>query len=155
MCLQDGTWNGSVPLCKRKSVVSNTIELFSKAYLGRCKEISSPELQCHPSCSGVAGDEVHLSCINGYVLQGALSLKCGADGKWNNAIPSCKKSCLMHPIPDNGSCIPSNCSGTIGDQITFACNDGYRLHGSAKLSCLTGGVWSDAGNITTTCKGKQ
>ena len=126
-------------------------------YSGRCKDISAAGIQCDPtSCSGSAGDELQLSCIRGYTLQGAQSLTCGSDGQWSNDIPICGKSCTAHTIPANGSCSPGDCTGLVGDQISFVCDDGYRLNGSAKLSCLKGGVWSDSvdGNSTPSCKGE-
>ena len=126
--------------------------------LGRCKDISASAIQCNQSsCSGSAGDTLQLSCIPGYTLQGASLLTCGADGQWSSEIPTCAKSCTAHPTPAHGSCSPVDCTGQVGDQIHFTCDEGYMLHGSAKLSCLTGGVWNDNGDNepTPTCKGIQ
>lgn len=125
-------------------------------YSGRCKDISSAGIQCDPSsCSGSAGDELQLSCIPGYMLLGARSLTCGTDGQWSNDIPTCMKACTAHTIPANGSCSPGDCTSLVGGQINFTCDKGYTLHGSSKLSCLTGGVWSDSdsSNSTPSCKG--
>ena len=85
------------------------------------------------------------------MLQGESSLKCGVDGQWSDAWPTCMKTCLALAPPANGSCSPKSCSGIVGDQITFTCNDGYMLHGSNKLSCLKEGTWSDP---APTCKGE-
>ena len=114
-------------------------------YVGKCKEISGDGIQCNgsSSCSASAGDTLHLSCIPGNTLRGESVLTCGADGQWNNKMPSCVKTCLAHKTPPNGICSPANCLGAVGDQITFTCDSGYKLHGSAKLTCLAQGVWSD------------
>ena len=161
LCLSNAIWNASVPQCKRKSVIQilydycfNNIQLL----IGKCKDISASAIQCDPSsCSGSAGDTLQLSCLPGYTLQGVSLLTCGADGHWSSEIPTCTKSCTAHHTPAHGSCSPANCTGQVGDQINFTCDDGYMLHGSAKLSCLTGGVWSDNGDdeSTPTCKGIQ
>ena len=125
-------------------------------YSGRCKDITANAIQCNPSsCSGLAGDQLQLSCITGYTLQGVSVLTCGGDGQWSNDIPTCVKSCTAHAVPANGLCSPGDCTGLVGDQITFTCDDGYVLHGSTKLSCSNGGVWSDSGgdDPPPTCKG--
>ena len=97
-----------------------------------------------------------MSCLPGYTLQGAALLSCGTDGQWNSVIPTCVKSCTAHLVPSHGLCSPGSCTGLVGEQIIFSCDNGYKLYGSSKLSCLTGGVWSDnvGGNSTPSCKGE-
>lgn len=158
-CLSNATWSGTVPECKRKLFSYLFTNDFSNVYPGKCQEISVDGIRCNASstCSASSGDTLLLSCIPGYVLKGtSLLLICGADGQWSSEIPSCVKSCPTHPTPANGSCDPVDCSGAIGDQITFTCDDGYKLHGSAKLSCLNEGIWSDYkdNDLIPTCKGE-
>jgi len=56
--------------------------------------------------------------------------------------------------PFNGDCHPS-CQGSVGDSVTIACNSGFSLTGSNKMTCIetnTGVMW----NVSTPkCLGKH
>ncbi|XP_065890349.1 scavenger receptor cysteine-rich type 1 protein M160-like isoform X4 [Dysidea avara] len=127
-CLQNSTWNGSVPQCKRI-----------------CKDLSNSDaLSYHPSCTGsAAGDVIQISCGEGYMLRGVSSLTCGVDGHWSSTPPSCIKLCDPISPPANGTCSSVNCIGVVGDQLYYSCNDGFTINGTNVSNCLQGGTWDN------------
>jgi len=143
-CLQNSTWNGSVPQCKRNVSINVT---------GLCEGIPTTNtLSCHPSCTGsAAGDVIELSCSEGYLLRGVSSLICGVDGRWSSTPPSCIKSCNPIMPPTNGTCTPVNCTGVVGDQLHYSCSDGFIINGTNVSNCLQGGTWD---NTAPSCIGK-
>ena len=57
--------------------------------------------------------------------------------------------CGLPPsISDGTSGTPS--STTFGGTVTYSCNNGYILSGSATVSCLASGIW----DTTPECTGK-
>lgn len=59
------------------------------------------------------------------------------------------RACSTLTTPVNGAAL-FGLTGVTGDVLSFACNTGYTLTGSASLTCLTTGAWSAA---TPTCPG--
>jgi len=51
--------------------------------------------------------------------------------------------CSHLPIPKNAATHPTSFSNNVGETIQFSCDDGYQLYGSANISCLDNGKWSD------------
>ncbi|XP_070547411.1 cadherin EGF LAG seven-pass G-type receptor 2-like [Ptychodera flava] len=83
---------------------------------------------------------VRFACADGYQLVGPDRLTCSG-GKWNP--PKCEAVCPLPTEPEHGS-ITVETSGPIfnGTKITFHCNEGYDINGSAEITCGNGG-WLD------------
>ncbi len=100
---------------------------------------------------GVTGEQRTYSCLAGYALTGAATTTCEASGAWSSAAPSCTaNSCGAVPAAvANGTVTkPSPGSGVTGDTVTYGCNPGYTLSGSATSTCAASGSWSEAPKCT-------
>ncbi|HEX4462607.1 MAG TPA: FG-GAP-like repeat-containing protein, partial [Polyangia bacterium] len=120
-----------------------------------CAGISCGDLPSAPSHgsvtapspgAGVTGDSVGYACDAGYALAGAAMATCQSSGSWS-AAPACvASSCGNLPqAPPHGSVTaPSPGAGVTGDSVSYACDAGYLLAGTATATCQTSGSWSAA-----------
>ena len=84
---------------------------------------------------------VQYYCNEGYQLSGGSSAQCTANGDWNITLPNCTLvNCGDPGIPDNGTRIGDNFY--YNSTVTYSCNNGYNLTGTAALTCLSSGTWS-------------
>ena len=84
---------------------------------------------------------VQYYCNEGYQLSGDSSAQCTATGDWNVTLPNCTLiNCGDPGIAGNGTRIGDNFY--YNSTITYSCNDGYNLTGTATLTCLSDGTWS-------------
>ncbi|CAH1251049.1 PKD1L3 [Branchiostoma lanceolatum] len=77
-------------------------------------------------------DEVTFTCNQGYVLEGASSVRCQADRAWSHPVPTCT---------DNGALSPIGVK-SYNDEVTFTCNQGYALDGASSVRCQADRAWS-------------
>ncbi|KAM5201995.1 complement receptor type 2 isoform 4-T5 [Hipposideros larvatus] len=89
----------------------------------------------------LTGQEVSYSCEPGYTLIGANSMQCISLGTWSQTAPKCEaKSCDV--IPNqllNGRVVaPPNLQ--LGAEVSFICEEGYRLNGKSSSQCVTEGM---------------
>ncbi|XP_021360135.1 CUB and sushi domain-containing protein 1-like [Mizuhopecten yessoensis] len=98
----------------------------------------------------VYGGNVTYVCEDGFVLSSSATIKCKADGTWDNA-PSCTStSCGVLPTVVNGNI--RNLTATqnqYGDVIEYYCEEGYETVGPSFAYCQTNGTWSHS---VPTCK---
>jgi len=84
---------------------------------------------------------VRYQCDTGYRLEGLRTRECGKNETWTGTEPQCTKiTCGQPPSIEFGS--PLSDQWYPGDDVRYACDDGYRLHQSERLLC------SDTGNFT-------
>ena len=86
---------------------------------------------------------VSYSCDSGYELIGDTTIICKEDNLWNTSIPTCD------PVKCGDPGTPNNADAfgdvyTYNSEVTFNCNTGYELEGSATISCQANGFWNDA-----------
>ncbi|XP_055348280.1 sushi, von Willebrand factor type A, EGF and pentraxin domain-containing protein 1-like isoform X2 [Paramacrobiotus metropolitanus] len=82
-------------------------------------------------------------CTENYTLIGTTMLTCNENSSWNDSIPLCKlKECPPVPPLINGQISGSNYS--LGNQLTYACNEGYYLSSDVPSTrlCLMNQQWS-------------
>ena len=95
----------------------------------------------------VAGSTASYSCFDGFTVQGNPVIRCQSDGTWTTA-PTCGTAaafCSGIPTVEDGhekSRTFNTLQALAGDQMTFACDAGFRLQGTSTVSCLDSGVWS-------------
>ncbi|XP_077996203.1 uncharacterized protein LOC144449534 [Glandiceps talaboti] len=105
----------------------------------------------------IVGSNVTYECINGEV-DGSKTRECQDDGSWSGSLPTCVYSdsdsdsdsgadtdsevisCGDPGDPLHGVQLQSN--NTIGVNKTYACLDGYELHGQSWRVCQPNGTWS-------------
>ncbi|XP_019615701.1 PREDICTED: uncharacterized protein LOC109463369 [Branchiostoma belcheri] len=130
-CQSDGTWSGDRPTC----------------IVVQCQTISAPVngIFWPTDGSNIYQDQLRFDCDLGYVLVGAASITCQADGTWSDNAPICSGvQCPPLAAPANGARTGSN---SYQDVVTFTCNLGHVLVGSASLTCQADATWS--GNVPT------
>ncbi|XP_066265869.1 P-selectin-like [Branchiostoma lanceolatum] len=132
-CQADTTWSNSPPTCTAVQCSPRTA----------------------PTNGGVSGgssfgDEVTFTCNSGYDLTGSATTTCQAGGTWSNSDPTCTAGqCSPRTAPTNGGVSGGS---SFGDEVTFTCDTGYELVGSATTTCQAGGTWS---NSDPTCTENQ
>ncbi|EDM09859.1 complement component 4 binding protein, alpha, isoform CRA_a [Rattus norvegicus] len=116
---------------------------LSWSMLRGCKEICCPvpdpksvrviqHEKAHPDndCTYFFGDEVSYTCQNDIML----TATCKSDGTWHPWAPSCHQSCDFPPAIAHGRYTKSS-SYYVRTQVTYECEEGYRLVGEATISC--------------------
>uniref|UniRef100_A0A4W3I336 Sushi, von Willebrand factor type A, EGF and pentraxin domain containing 1 n=1 Tax=Callorhinchus milii TaxID=7868 RepID=A0A4W3I336_CALMI len=135
VCLAHGSWSGVVPECRLVTcpppiIVSNG-------------QVTGSEFTYRK--------EVTYHCEDGYVLHGAASLMCQADGEWNASPPSCEPlDC--GPPEDISFGFLNGSSFKFGESVNYVCFYGYKLTGDPVRRCLHNGSWSGSVPICVPCK---
>eukprot|EP00794_Sanderia_malayensis_P016184 gene16184-17811_t len=93
---------------------------------------------------------VSFKCNEGYELDGAKILTCGANGNWDNVFPTCKGiSCVAPEDLANGFRVQQLGVYSYPSEIEYKCSDGFELSGSNKIQCQTSGNWN---KLKATCE---
>ncbi|XP_032806672.2 seizure protein 6 homolog [Petromyzon marinus] len=109
VCEASGRWSGSVPVCRARPTTATTTiraetssasELPTNASKGGNASLGCPEpglplggLGPLPglSLNFRAGDVLRFSCLPGFAITGATSLKCLDSGRWSDEAPTCSR----------------------------------------------------------------
>ncbi|XP_070287020.1 sushi, von Willebrand factor type A, EGF and pentraxin domain-containing protein 1 [Myotis yumanensis] len=84
--------------------------------------------------------EVEYTCNVGFLLEGARSRVCLANGSWSGTTPICVPvNCATPPQVANG--VMDGLEYGFGKEVVFRCQEGYVLHGASKLTCQSDGNW--------------
>ncbi|XP_063415983.1 CUB and sushi domain-containing protein 3-like [Mytilus trossulus] len=133
-CLDDKTWNGSVPICE----IVTCPGLADVKFANITNETGSNYQ-----------DTITYACITGYKLtSGSLTRQCMDDKTWNGSPPVCEiVTCPV--LADMIFAITTNETGTnYQDTITYACNPGYELtSGSLTRQCMDDKTWNGSAPI--------
>ncbi|KAM7373267.1 hypothetical protein PAMP_008132 [Pampus punctatissimus] len=128
MCFPNGTWSGTQPFCKPV----------------QCGNPGTPSNGRVFRLDGTTfSHSVIYSCMDGYLLTGATTRLCQANGTWSGAQPNCTMiNCGDPGVPANG--LRYGEDFTIGQNISFQCQPGYRVEedGSSLRTCTQNGTWS-------------
>ncbi|XP_056610750.1 sushi, von Willebrand factor type A, EGF and pentraxin domain-containing protein 1 isoform X1 [Triplophysa dalaica] len=125
-CQVDGKWDNKVPWCK---VVSCGRPVVSKDVLVRGDGYTF-------------GKRLLFSCNLGFILQGAPTSVCLANGSWSETPPKClQANCGKPPVIENGRVTGTDYS--YNSMIRYQCNVGYVLTGNTFLICRGDGLWDD------------
>ncbi|CAH1800676.1 unnamed protein product [Owenia fusiformis] len=97
------------------------------------------------------GSSVTIQCNRGYVIKGenrrSKEIHCETDG-WNPRVtPICMLNATCEDPPKeitNGNVFITSSGGPlrIGENVTFMCNECYKLEGNDKMTCLESQNWS-------------
>ncbi|WAQ97855.1 SVEP1-like protein [Mya arenaria] len=129
VCANDGSgWSGADPECTT------------------CLTISIPSGGAVILDTDGVETSASFTCIQGYTLNGHVTITCRGDGTWNFSPPQCV-SCPTLSSPASGNV--SLTSNTLVTMATFACDADYYLSGQRTATCTSAGQWS---NPSPTCK---
>ncbi|ELU02745.1 hypothetical protein CAPTEDRAFT_117873, partial [Capitella teleta] len=90
------------------------------------------------------GEQLFHGCAEGYEMNGSPIQICeqsGNIGVWQGVTPKCEKvSCGDPGSPLHGQRIGDSFAYT--DEVSFSCEEGYQLQGSAKMFCMSNAKWT-------------
>ncbi|XP_038044292.1 sushi domain-containing protein 2-like [Patiria miniata] len=122
-CLEDGQWSSDLPVCAVDCGYPGDVEnglLSGSVYL--------------------VNATVDVACDDGFTLTGSSKLTCLEDGQWSSDLPVCAVDCGYPGDVENG--LLSGYVYLVNATVDVACDDGFTLTGSSKLTCLEDGQWS-------------
>lgn len=124
-CLQNATWSGAAPACKPIS----------------CGEPDPVENGRLIGRDYTLNNVVRYACSAGFNMEGAKERVCRETGKWTPDAPVCKRvECTTPPTIGNGY-FRGN-SYLYQDNVTYECEEGFRLEGIGTLTCTENATWS-------------
>ena len=124
-CLQNSSWSGTIPACKPISC-GDPGSIDNGRVIGRDYTLNNV---------------IRYECTPGFNLDGATERICRETGKWTPSAPVCVRAeCPTPPTIGNGY-FKEN-SYFYQDNITYECEDGFRLIGVSTLTCMTDAQWS-------------
>ncbi|XP_050712143.1 sushi, von Willebrand factor type A, EGF and pentraxin domain-containing protein 1-like isoform X3 [Eriocheir sinensis] len=126
-CLADGSWSNYVTSCL-KITCPEPDQIMFGSLVADSQDISY-------------GTSLTYQCDAGYILQGHSNLKCGADGQWMGASPTCQPvTCPEPPEPLNS--MRTGDTYEYSHNVTYTCYEGYYLVGEGTQECQADGTWS-------------
>ncbi|XP_061487863.1 sushi, von Willebrand factor type A, EGF and pentraxin domain-containing protein 1 isoform X2 [Rhineura floridana] len=125
VCLADGSWSGSSPLC-------------------RMIQCAAPLTMLHGQIAGSEfgfGKRIEYHCDEGYILRGTSVLICQANGNWDREAPFCEPvNC--GPPDDISHGFLNGSAFSYGKYTEYVCFPGYELQGNPMRQCMSNGLWS-------------
>ena len=125
-CYETGEWNPDPPQCLAV----------------RC---GRPDDILHGSVSfdkDTYGGKAEYECFLGYILKGSAQKRCLENASWSGEVPVCKPiSCGRPDEIEHGRFTGRDF--TLNNVVTYVCDEGYRLIGSAERSCRETGKWQN------------
>ncbi|XP_033125717.1 CUB and sushi domain-containing protein 3-like, partial [Anneissia japonica] len=131
-CQADGNWSGNDLVCE----------------IVNCGDPGTPTWGEKTGSDETYGSTVNYVCNTGYNLVGSTMVTCQSNGTWSDSPPTCQLvNCGDPGTPTNGE--KNGSDETYGSTVTYVCDNGYNLIGTAMVTCQSDGTWS---NSTPTCQ---
>ncbi len=131
-CLANHSWGGTPPTCE-----PNSCGTLPAAPSGGTVTAPTPG-------TGETGDTVTYACNAGFTLTGSTTATCQTNGSWTAAPKCVPTSCgTAPPAPANGT-VTAPTSSAPGGTVTYTCNTGFTLTGSATGTCQLDNTWTAA-----------
>ncbi|XP_021700723.1 sushi, von Willebrand factor type A, EGF and pentraxin domain-containing protein 1 [Aedes aegypti] len=129
ICLPSGEWGGPFPTCVE-------VQCFHPGAPQNGYAQGTPPYR--------AGDVVQFNCNPEYMMQGQPIIACQDNGRWSGGLPKCVQACSYPGTAISGRMSSVKFYYSIGESITFTCDNGLELRGAKMLKCLKNGKWSNA-----------
>ncbi|KAG7461968.1 hypothetical protein MATL_G00196770 [Megalops atlanticus] len=110
-----------------------------------CPEIHPPEngFFIQNVCNNHFNAACGVRCKPGFDLQGSSIRLCQPNGEWSGSEPSCRvRTCPALPPLQHGRINCTEGGAPYRTRCEVRCEEGYRLEGSARLSCQANSQWS-------------
>ncbi|XP_060076906.1 uncharacterized protein LOC132556510 [Ylistrum balloti] len=143
-CRTDGRWDSDLPICRAISCPT---------------PVTTDEHLLLTDMEYRYTDELHLSCDQGYRVDGRTSLLCQANGTWDGQLPVCHQlaACPVFTLYDTVTV--SNASGEkthyFGTNVGFSCSSGYIIAGPTSITCQEDGTWNSLPPRCITAESQQ
>ncbi|XP_070563038.1 LOW QUALITY PROTEIN: sushi, von Willebrand factor type A, EGF and pentraxin domain-containing protein 1-like [Ptychodera flava] len=122
-CLADGSWSNQTPVCEKLSC-------------GLPQRVKNSD---HSGLWFFYGNKIHYTCDEGYEMHGNDTIECLANGEWSEG-PACSIITCGNPNEiENGTYQLTGIE--YNDMVTFSCDLGYQMVGTASQYCLSTGIW--------------
>ncbi|XP_010081196.1 PREDICTED: complement receptor type 1-like [Pterocles gutturalis] len=170
-CLKNHTWSEALAFCESTGWLDSLIGdarfseqmLHGVVFFPSVREMSQvwgdavkllhcskPAQIAHGSLHGppkaffTPGSSVNYICEPGFSLIGTGSIHCTQSGAWSHPPPVCQAVKCPHPPKITNGELKGNLSDTFsyGASVSYSCNSGYSLVGSAFINCTGSGTWS-------------
>jgi len=123
-CQSDGSWT-MAPTCRANS----------------CGTVSDVPNGTASPLEGFTLDTVTYTCNQGYTLSGSSRRVCNIDG-WNNPAANCVADACPSLSSISNGFLSSTVTVFVTDSVTYTCNSGYNLFGTATTQCMADKTWS-------------
>ncbi|XP_076332272.1 CUB and sushi domain-containing protein 1-like [Tachypleus tridentatus] len=135
LCLEDGHWSGSTPLCEEiRCPVPQVPPNASVIYTGNDRPLA---------VSFKIGSNAQYRCIEGHVLKGVSLRRCLQTGVWSGEVPLCGYIECGLPMPvGHGHWLLSNNATFYGASVEYKCDENYEIVGPSRRLCSENGTWS-------------
>ncbi|XP_074165140.1 complement receptor type 2 isoform X2 [Sminthopsis crassicaudata] len=87
-------------------------------------------------------DAVILECNPGFTMKGSKIVQCQSNSQWEPALPVCFKGCLPPEKISHGNISKTKDSFSFGEIVSYVCEPGYFLIGTAFIKCTETGKWN-------------
>uniref|UniRef100_A0A672V7M4 Sushi domain-containing protein n=1 Tax=Strigops habroptila TaxID=2489341 RepID=A0A672V7M4_STRHB len=125
-CTDSGNWSLPPPQCAVPQIQNGEVSVLKYRYMYK--------------------DTVSFKCHKGFTLRGNHTAQCQADKTWDPPVPACeqgKLKCLPPPNIAHGSLSgPAKTFFTPGTSVSYICEAGFSLIGTASIYCTPSGAWS-------------
>ncbi|XP_067016808.1 sushi, von Willebrand factor type A, EGF and pentraxin domain-containing protein 1-like isoform X2 [Acropora muricata] len=129
-CKADGSWSGNATSCKAVECGPLAMPTNGSSY---------GELTTYPH-------KVYFQCDDGFTLKGSSFRTCTANGSWSGTDTFCEAvDCGPLPFLLNGS--HAGNITTYPNEVTFNCDEGFLMKGSARRFCQANRTWSGTRTI--------
>ncbi|XP_023131392.2 complement receptor type 1-like isoform X1 [Amphiprion ocellaris] len=99
--------------------------------------------QLHYEGNSYLGEKVYATCNEGYTLKGQNYMICQASG-WTGEFPTCEEgetTCSTPAVTNSVHRAGGVSEYQVGETMSFACQQGFRLDGAQQITCGSDGQW--------------
>uniref|UniRef100_H2Z7B2 Sushi domain-containing protein n=1 Tax=Ciona savignyi TaxID=51511 RepID=H2Z7B2_CIOSA len=131
-CQENGFWTSGTPLCIAVRCLQPNIPTNGR--------LTDRIIFTHYE----VGSSVAFECRPGYEIVGVRSITCEDSGQWSDTEPTCRViTCEDRTAPSQGTISTTSTKPfTLGNTVSYTCNNGYQLSGSNTAECQQNGRWS-------------
>ncbi|XP_072504066.1 complement receptor type 1-like isoform X9 [Notamacropus eugenii] len=124
-----GIWNSPPPRCITPVVCQTPVIANGRRVLGFRRVYG-------------LNDAVELECNPGFTMKGSRIVRCQTNSQWQPALPVCFRGCLPPVEISHGRINRLKEHFSFGEVVSYVCEPGYFLIGTASIKCIEPGKWN-------------